>query len=148
MLTENEKKKYTSNLRQIIMDICYKKNIKREDLAKSYGFTPRNFQRFDKTNDNKFLNSLSFLKSLAEITHLSLTDFMTMIIGANEKFDPIRELDKSLDKEEKNYLEKIILENKIAILKCMIKKIGLLNENNIDEFKLHLEKFIGPDGNR
>ena len=55
---------------------------------------------------------------------------------------------KQPHKEEKNYLEKIILENKIAILKCMIKKIGLLNENNIDEFKLHLEKFIGPDGNR
>ena len=133
MLTDEEKKSFTNNLRQLIMDICYKNGIKREQLAIENNFTPRNFQRFDKPEDNKFLNSIDFLKQLAVTTNLSLNDFLTIITSANKEFDSAKEFSKLLKKSDKQALKKILTSNQTEILIRFIHKIANLENSKIQQ---------------
>lgn len=129
MLTEEEKKIYTNNLRQLIMDTCYKNGIKREKLAILNNFTPRNFQRFDKTEDNKFLNAMDFLNQLAKTTNMSLNKFLITVTSANKEFDPAKEFSKLLNTEDLKSLNKILFSGKVDLLIKMMHEISENVEN-------------------
>lgn len=88
-LKEEEKERLGRRLSHYLEDYLYRNKVTHANAAKRLQISPNKFTQLKSGGEQgRFLTSMDYLKSLANLQGISVAEFVTYLEGKNEKADP------------------------------------------------------------
>ena len=88
-LKEEEKDKYSRRLSHFLEDYCYRNKVTHNQAAEKLGISSNKFSQLKSGGEQgRYLSSLDYLKSLANLEGMTLTEFIAYLDGDTQQARP------------------------------------------------------------